>query len=107
MLCNDEFKRSLLVPGFFLTLTAREYYFNGLPHTNIPLTDASLVSITSTIGLRIASYFTTAGPNASDNMPVIKAIAFFQVSNLIWSFLTNISATSVVSLKAWYVTSRV
>lgn len=65
---------------------------------------ASLVSITSTIGLRIASYFTAGGYSGDDNVPVISVI---QVSNFVCSFLTNATATLAVSLKAWCVFCKV
>lgn len=53
------------------------------------------------MGLRIASYFTVAGPNAGSTVPVIKAIDYFQVADLVMSFMTNLAATSVVGMKVW------
>ena len=58
-----------------------------------------------TNGLRIASFFTRAGPSASSSDPVIRAIDFIQGSNVILSTMTNVTAIFVVSWKAWKVPS--
>ncbi|KAF7792383.1 hypothetical protein EIP86_003420 [Pleurotus ostreatoroseus] len=81
VLCQDDFKKLLLIPKFWLILTT--------------------LSNVATIGLRIASYCTPAGPNAGMASPLIRAIDVFQVSNLTTSFITNLTATSVVGLKVW------
>ncbi|KAJ3546295.1 hypothetical protein NM688_g5530 [Phlebia brevispora] len=81
VLCQVEYMKMLIIPSFFLALT--------------------FVSICATIGIRIATFFTAAGPGASDAHPLIKAINICQVSNLVWTLLTNFCATIIISYKAW------
>ncbi|THG95345.1 hypothetical protein EW026_g6290 [Hermanssonia centrifuga] len=75
-LCRVNYKKTLLAPVFFLLMT--------------------IMSISVTIGLRIASFFTPA-----EFHPIITGINICQASNLVCSLLTNVSATSIVSHKTW------
>ncbi|PSR77964.1 hypothetical protein PHLCEN_2v7622 [Hermanssonia centrifuga] len=77
-LCKTEYRKVLFIPVVLLCLTA--------------------LSVFTTIGLRIASFLT---PGGFSFKPVLHAIDICQVSNLVWSLLTNISATSIISHKTW------
>ena len=98
-LCREDYRRILYLPIFLLSLTTSERLISLLTFLSLSLP----VSILTTIGIRIGTFFTAAGPGASKDHPIIRAIDIFQVSNYVWSFLTNVTATCIVSHKAWYV----
>ncbi|KAE9387126.1 hypothetical protein BT96DRAFT_838091, partial [Gymnopus androsaceus JB14] len=61
----------------------------------------SVISETATIVIRIALTATPAS-NTTVNAHLSRAIDITQVANLALSLLTNLTATTTVSLKAWY-----
>lgn len=102
VLCRVEYRKTLFVPIAFLLLTSRTLLQLVLSFSFISR-EVPAVSVFTTIGIRTATYFTAAGPNAPSSNPLIHALDICQVSNLVWSLLTNITATAIISHKAWYV----
>ena len=65
-----------------------------------------LVSVGGTIGTRIGTYYTPEGPAQDSSHPLTHAIDILQVSDFLWSLLTNIAATAIISHKTWWVPRR-
>lgn len=68
-----------------------------------PRTDEGAVFVLGTIGIRIGTFFTAAGPAASSSHTIIRVLNIFQIGTLVWSLATNMSATLIISHKAWCV----
>ena len=57
------------------------------------------VFVFTTISIRVATYFI---PDDTAIMTrVVRVLDVFQVGTLMWSLLTNLSATSIIGHKAW------
>ncbi|KAJ3555768.1 hypothetical protein NM688_g2388 [Phlebia brevispora] len=80
-LCREDYRKTLIIPTIFLVLTT--------------------LFVFGTIGLRIGTYFTAAGVGGTLADPVKFTLNVFQVATLVWSLLTNCSATGIISHKAW------
>ncbi|KAH8103609.1 hypothetical protein BXZ70DRAFT_742410 [Cristinia sonorae] len=78
VLCRDDSRNGLMVSLGFLALAC--------------------LSVTSTIAIRIGLFVATKGQL---NKHLSRAIDITQVANLVFSLLTNFTATSIVALKAW------
>ncbi|KAJ3543108.1 hypothetical protein NM688_g5898 [Phlebia brevispora] len=80
-LCRYDYRKLLVIPALFLVLTT--------------------VFVFGSIGLRVASFFTPAGPTPTTVDPIKNAIDIFQVGAAGLSLITNCSATAIISHKAW------
>jgi hypothetical protein len=80
VLCSDQSSKALRVPIVFLCCLA--------------------LTVTTTIVIRLI-LASPAGNDVKLNAILTRAIDASQVANLIISLLTNVSATSIVSFKAW------
>lgn len=74
-----------------------------LPVVLLYLFEPFLVSYVTVLVVRVGTFIAPGGTQISQDFTNI--INFAQVSNLTLSLLTNVSATSIIATKSWYVRS--
>ncbi|SJL02425.1 uncharacterized protein ARMOST_05752 [Armillaria ostoyae] len=103
VICQDGYRRSLILPLGFLCLTLSEFWFFYAPAGFLLMVGMTIVSVLVTIGLRVAI---TVLNNTQQIVVVHRGIAlvldYLQVANLVLSLLTNIFSTSIIGIKAWH-----
>lgn len=98
-LCKHDYPKALPIPIFLLLLTTSTLAFS---HFSSSDKQFQAVSVFGTIGIRIATFFTRAGAGAPPSDHLIHALDVAQVGIWVSSLLTNLSATLIMTHKAWY-----
>lgn len=98
VLCRLEFsKRTLMAPVLLLVVTLRMFTISFYPLASM-LTNL-VVTFSGAVGMRI--YGTTLAGNDIPRGPLQMGMNVLQVANQVFSFATNVSATSIITAMLW------